>query len=383
METIKSVSKIINVIVSMNIRFVYVFLFVSILGCIEPYEFVINDDTPVLVVEGFITDVSYNQSKEYPSDGRYFQVKLSYTSDVTNVRGESVSGATVQLLSSEDERWLYKEAGNGEYMLKYSDFAAIPGVSYKLSISISGGDVFESEWLSLPIVEDQQMGEISFIETSKETYEVVANEKQVITVEGISVRVNIPENVNNQPRYYRWDVEPMWEYTVPLRPYVNKTCWIRSNTYLPNYSLKEDYVGHYANDLFFIETHGNERLFERFSLLVKQYMLGEKEYYFFSELQELANSGAFFDKPPYNLKTNISGVDNDRRVVGYFWIASEQARRWYFDIYDLSYPVYNHLLEECLKPYGPPAVGEINPCRDCLGYLNGRPSLDEPEWWIR
>ncbi|UII34377.1 DUF4249 domain-containing protein [Fulvivirga ulvae] len=367
----------------MGTRFFYALLFTIVFGCIEPYEFVIKNDAPTLVVEGFITDISYNQSKAYPSDGRYFNVKLSYTSDVTNKRGEAVTGATVQLVSNEEKGWLYNEVSGGEYVLQNEDFAARPGVKYKLLISISDGDTFESEWLGLPEVEEQEMGEISFKELSKEVYEIVAGEKKVRTVEGISLQVDIPKNEGHEPRYYKWHTEPIWEYTVPLRPYVNKTCWIRSNTYLSSYTLQEDYVGGYSNSLFFMETHGNERLFERFSLLVRQYLLSKEDYYFFSELQEQATSGAFFDKPPYNLKTNISSVESNKKVVGYFWIASEQARRWYFDIYDLSYPVNNHLLEECLKPYGPPAMGEIDPCKDCLGYPNGTPSLEKPEWWIR
>ena len=367
----------------MAVRFFYILLFTSILGCIEPYEFVIKDDTPVLVVEGFITNVSYNQSKGYPGEGRYFKVKLSNTSDVTNRRGESVTGALVQLVSSEKKTWLYDEVADGEYILMDKDFAARADVNYKLLISLSGGDSFESEWLSLPKTDEQKMGDISFKEISKEVYEVVAGENKIKTIQGINVRVDIPENESRLPRYYRWDVEPVWEYTVPLRPYINKTCWIRSNTYLANYTLQEDFVGGYANDLLFMETHGNERLFEKFSLLVKQYVLNEKDYYFFSELQELSTAGAFFDKPPYNLKTNIMSVESDTKVVGYFWVASEQAKRWYFDIYDLSYPVNNHLLEECLKPYGPPAMGDIDPCKDCLGYPNGDPSLAKPEWWIR
>ncbi|MBL6449778.1 DUF4249 family protein [Fulvivirga sp. 29W222] len=368
----------------MGFRFFYVLLFIAIIGCIEPYEFVIKDDTPVLIVDGFITDVSYEQSRAYPNDGRYFKVKLSYTSDVTNKRGEPVVGASIQLLSGDSKNsWWYHEINEGEYWLAYGDFAASPGMDYKLSISLPDGDKFESEWLRLPEVDGQEMGDVSFTELSKEVHEIVAGEKKVKTIEGINVNVGIPKNESGLPRYYKWDFEPIWEYTVPLRPYINKTCWIRSSTYLPNYTLQEDHVGGYANDLFFMETHGNERLFEKFSLLVKQYILNEKDYYFFQELQEQATAGAFFDKPPYNLKTNINSVEGDKKVVGYFWIASEQAKRWYFDITDLSYYVYNHLREECLKPYGPPAIGDIDPCKDCLGYPNGKATLEKPEWWIR
>lgn len=364
------------------IRFFYILITACIVaGCIEPYEFVIDEDDQVLVVEGFITDVSYNESLQYPSDGRYFFVGLSFSSDVTNKRGEPVSKAVVKLISDTGDTWLYSESTSGQYLLRYGDFAAAPGRDYRLSISLPGGDVYESDWLTLPSREQMEIGDISFEERTKETYKIVAGEKRVETIEGVTVLVHVPENKNKEPYYYRWDFEPAWVYTVPLRPYINKTCWIRSNTYVSNYILQEDYIGDYKKDLFFMETHGNERLFESFSLLLKQYSLDDKQFYFFKELQEQASGGAFFDKPPFNLETNLHAVESDKKVVGYFWIASEQAKRWYFNIYDLSYPVYNHLREECLKPYGPPAVGDIDSCKDCLGYPNGQPSLNEPEWW--
>ena len=83
-------------------------LFILILsGCIEPYEFRIENKAPTLVVEGFISNVSYNETLQYPSDGRFFTVKLRLTSDVINVSDEVVEHASVTLVSDAGEEWEY------------------------------------------------------------------------------------------------------------------------------------------------------------------------------------------------------------------------------------------------------------------------------------
>ncbi len=68
-------------------------LFLIIFGCVEPYSFVIHNETKTLVVEGYISDKSFNETLLYPSDGRYFTVRLSYSGDVTNGRPVMIPGA--------------------------------------------------------------------------------------------------------------------------------------------------------------------------------------------------------------------------------------------------------------------------------------------------
>ena len=41
----------------------------------EPYEFVIANNEPSLVIEAFVSDKSFKETVDYPSDGRYFAVK--------------------------------------------------------------------------------------------------------------------------------------------------------------------------------------------------------------------------------------------------------------------------------------------------------------------
>ena len=45
-----------------------------ITSCVELYEFDVNANTSTLVVEGYISDKSFIDTRTYPSDGRFFQL---------------------------------------------------------------------------------------------------------------------------------------------------------------------------------------------------------------------------------------------------------------------------------------------------------------------
>src|SRR5688500_16456272 len=126
-------------------QFRFILCFIVIAGCIEPYEFIIHDKEPALVIEAFISDKSFNESLSFPSDGRYFAVKLSATGDVINTRPEPVHGAVVEVLSSTGQTWAYEEEGSGIYKLLVKEFKALPAVQYKLRILLSDEHIYESE----------------------------------------------------------------------------------------------------------------------------------------------------------------------------------------------------------------------------------------------
>src|SRR5688572_10498478 len=148
-------------------------LFLFVFSCIEPYQFVITDDSPLLVIEGYISDKSFDETQKYPSDGRYFSVKLSTTSSVTNVRSKPVSNASVKILNDANEEWLYQESGveKGLYELYDPSFAAREGVKYKLQIS-SAEEVYESSWEEFPETAVPPIATVDFVEGESQSYVV-------------------------------------------------------------------------------------------------------------------------------------------------------------------------------------------------------------------
>lgn len=360
--------------------YVILFLFLH-QGCVEPYEFRIENSKPLLVVEGYISNISYNEYLDYPANPRHFTVKLRLTSDVVNVRDEVVSGALVKVINDLDEEWIYQESVStpGTYFLDDKDFEAIIGRSYKLNICLGNGEAYESSWEKIEPIADTQMGSISFEEVEKEEFVVEANENVVATIQGIDVFVDLPKNETSGSVYYKWDFEPTWIYIAPLARiwHPEKICWATNKNYLRDYALQIDNSGGYKKKLFFVPSVRNERLFEKFSVLVRQYRMSEDFYYFWEEMQKQMQRKGLFDSPPYNLKSNISPLAGDEKVSGYFSVVEEKVQRWYFSTKDLSYFVRNTMKADCEAFGRDPAPA----CFSCLDYHNGSATTTKPVWW--
>lgn len=359
------------------------FILLVILGCVEPYEFVVDADLQSLVVEAFISDKSYADTKSYPSDGRYFSVTLSYTGDVINTRPTMISGASVSLISDLGEHWSYTESAEnaGVYYLFNDAFKAIKGVKYKLKVLPPNDTEYESDWAEMPHVETPSMGEIDFAETEIQRYEIESNEAVLNTVKGVTTNITLPSNNSGEKIFYRWEFTPLWIYIAPLVSVTNPgyRCWATDRNYISDYVLQSDNVGGFKKDLFFLETIRNERLFVDMSVLVQQYAVSEDYYSFWNEMQQQVQVGALFDVPPYNLRSNIQRTDGSKVASGYFGVVQEQAKRWYFNLKDLSYNVQNTLKADCLIVYGP--GGPAEECLDCRFYSFGTTTTTKPLWW--
>jgi len=356
-------------------------LVVCTAGCVEPYEFVIENNESSLVIEAFVSDKSFRETVDYPSDGRYFAVKLSTTSDVTNVRSLPVKAAQVQLITDRDDVWQYTESRDapGYYFLLNDEFKGEVGVAYKLSVKLQDESAYESDWESMPTVTSPDMGQISFREVETQRYVVESNAEVLKTIKGIWTDIEVPENTTTEPLYYKWSFTPHWIYVAPLASSISAghTCWATNPLLIQNYTLLSDRTGKYNKDLFFLESARNPKVYVKYSSLIVQHIMTEDFYFFWKEMQEQNEGGAIFDKPPFNLPTNFHSLIGDRQVFGYFGVVQEQAKRWYFSIKDLSYHVEDTALKDCTVPFQ-----EIAPeCRDCSLYSFGIATRVKPGWW--
>ncbi len=247
-------------------------LFLFVAGCVEPCDFAIKNNEPTLVVEAYLSDKSFTETVNYPSDGRYFTVKLTTTTDVTNVRPLPVRGAHVQLLNDDSEAWAYGESSvqPGSYYLVDDDFKAKFGVNYKLSIKLPDESAYESDWETLPTASVPAMGQISFREENIQEYIVESNEEVLVSVKGMWTEVAIPENTTGEPLYYRWTYKPHWIFIAPLASVIDPghTCWATNPLSVQNYALQTDRTGNYDKELFFMETVRNAKIFVRYSSLI-------------------------------------------------------------------------------------------------------------------
>lgn len=227
--------------------FKFLGVFLIVFSCIEPYTFVVLDNTPALVVEGYISDKSFDDTRAYPSDGRFFTIRLTSTTDVTNVSPEPVTDANVILLSDADEEWVYQHSGNqpGVYILNDSAFKAVPGVQYRIRI-ITEDEDYESSWQSMPDVQVPPIGTVAFRETESQKYLVEAGKNVLRTVKEVESYIAVKPNTTARSIYYHWRFTPMWVYIAPLSPSASRpghTCWATSKDYLKTFALQVDIAG--------------------------------------------------------------------------------------------------------------------------------------------
>ena len=352
------------------------------MGCVEIYEFNIKNDKPSLVIEGQISNVSFNECHEFPAEGRYFTVRLSKTSNVDNVRDKKVNNASVYLTDDRGNIWEYIASVRypGIYTLLEEDFKAEPGVSYQLQV-ISDEGFYSSDWEQLPEVEPGPMGDIDFEETVKQAYVYKNMERVLIDIRGVNVSVGLPEVLSSDPVFYRWTFAATWVFRATLVSQLEDDyqCWITDPYYLSNYVMHKDNVGGYRNDLFFLKVDGNDRIFDRISILINQYAMQEGYYNYWKEILEQDERTGLFDPPPYNLQSNLHAENPDLEVFGYFGVVNEQAKRWNFSRTDLSYLVPNTWKEFCQNPNILPAAKAQ--CYSCFNYGTGIPTIAKPFWW--
>lgn len=363
---------------------VVVFLILLLgMGCVELYEFKIKNDHPSLVIEGEISNVSYNECRQFPAEGRYFTVKLSWTSNVTNVRDEKVRNAGVFLVDDRGNIWDYNssEINPGVYTLFDEDFHAESDVSYQLKVILSDGESYSSDWEQMPELEPGPMGDIGFEEVVIQKYIYRNMERVLSNMRGIDIGVNLPDVPAPGPVFYRWTFSATWVFRATLASSTapDYRCWITNPYYLSNYTLLRDNVGGYWNKLFFLEVDGNDRIFDQISILINQYAMQEGYYNYWKEIQEQDDRTGLFDPPPYNLQSNLHAENPDFQVFGYFGVVNEQARRWNFSRTDLSYPVPNTWREFCMNPNILPASKPQ--CYSCFNYGLGIPTNVKPFWW--
>lgn len=354
-------------------------------GCVEKFDFNISRENAGLVIESYISNMSYDESIAIPSNGEHFRVKLSQISDVDNVRDVKIDDAKVFLLDSDGNEWQYTASNvtSGEYVLFENNFKAEPGLTYQLNVVLNEGQHFESDWEALPQVENEEMGDFIVVEKAKEEYVYEAGEPVVKDVLGVNVSIEVPEKSNQESYNYRWSFDPLWIYEATLADVVRSDeviCWVRNQWYQRDFVLQQIREGNVNKELFFLQTKGNERVFRHFSTLVNQDILSDDYYNFWKELDAQKDKGGLFDQPPFGLTTNFKATNSDWTVNGYFGVVSRKSRRWTFDPSELSYLLSDVSYDNCLLLANEPGP-KTDQCYFCTQYNSGTATTTAPDWW--
>ncbi len=351
-------------------------------SCIEPIEFDTSSEPARLVVEGFISDVPANNRVVFQPESRFFKVKLSLSSPVSNLRDQTINDAFVSIVDDTGDSFDYTPMGEGEYELVNDEFSALQGRSYHLRVVLPDGRTFES--VPEMLHPSQAGGLVKYRVDNRFVISDLNNTTEEL--KGITVSTGVPVNVNNEPYYYYWEITPSWVFKAALLPdnHPFKTCWVTNKYFFKDIVLQKDRNGQggYDKDLFFVEVPNNPRIQFDFTVLIKQFSLTKRAFEFREDLRKQNESvGSIFDPPPFSIRGNLFNVnDPDDRVLGYFSVVGESSQRWFTNHDELPYRFDDSM--PCNPPPGVPNIPTPD-CLNCFEYGGGSSFItnEEPNWW--
>jgi dimeric dUTPase (all-alpha-NTP-PPase superfamily) len=101
------------------------FIISLLASCVEPFDIKTNNSPPLIVVYGHLTNEFAYHEIQISASSPYFDTKLN----------QSISGADVQIISSENEVFYFKETIPGRYFT-IDKVAGSPGATYSLNVEV-------------------------------------------------------------------------------------------------------------------------------------------------------------------------------------------------------------------------------------------------------
>ena len=301
-------------------------------ACIDPYEPKTEMFESVLIVDATITDELKTQKITISETYR-----LEERRDTVNF----VNNARVSVNASSGETFNFLAAGNGEYRSE-TPFQAIMGESYRLEVT-ADNEIYES---TLEQISGSSQLDSLYVE-SNTGYNGLP---------GAAILVN---NKSDTRSYYRYTYEETYKI---VSPYVRdkdlaviyydegydfelvpttKEEEICYNTLESREIVVANTEGvannNYSGLLIKFLNFRDSKIFHRYSILVKQLNISSEAFNYFETSNELAgNDNVFSQKQPGFLQGNLSSVENEnRKIVGYFSVASVDSKRIFFNYTDV------------------------------------------------
>jgi hypothetical protein len=302
-------------------RWNYIAVLLVVAGCRKPYNPpAITLNTGYLVVEGAINP-----------GGDSTIITLSRTVNLSGtVTANPVSGATVSVVSDQNNAYPLIETGTGAY--------TSPGLNldnahqYRLSIKTSDGKQYQSDLGPVLITPPIDSIGFNIISSAAKT--------------GIQVYVNT-HDATNRIKYFRWGFNEEWLFyarypsnyisngtaIVPRRSDQNVShCYTGDESSDINLAssakLSQDTI--YQNPLVFIPST-SEKIEDKYTILVSQYAITPEAFDFYTNLKKNTEQlGSIFDAQPSSEPGNIHCISNPAEpVIGYVGVSTVSKKRVY------------------------------------------------------
>lgn len=300
----------------------------SLSGCIERY-YPGDEEVKVgsLVVAAHLTDLPEIQS-----------IALSRSTTLEFPTVDPVTECYVEVEREDGAYIEFPETEKGIYAVNPDPDFLIHGSAYRLHIVTPAAKRYESAF--------EILHPASAIDSVYYVREDQATEDPGVVDEGIRFRIDF-EIEKETSRYLRWQLIETFEFHNPdyedTRVYdvdrqmkeipdsvARRVCWVTLEVpeifTLDLGGLEGDRYN--AKPLNFVSSEP-QRLHHRYSLLVRQFSLGENAFWYWDELgKNLQSKGGLFDTQPSITPSNICNVEDEEEVViGYFSISGVSEKR--------------------------------------------------------
>jgi hypothetical protein len=299
-------------------------------ACVEPY----NPDedelrTGILVINAHLTDGAGEQV-----------IEISRSVGLTYSFFDPVSGSLAEVIREDGELRVFSESQPGYYRADLDAAFLQTGSSYMLHVVTPDWNEYESDFDKLRPVPD--------IDSLYYELETNSFSSESDSIGGIRFYCDFTYD-NEDYEYIRWDLTETYEFhnrddlvyyfldmdhwmkPVPDTS-IYTVCYITNELFqIHSMSLRSLDFGNYIKKPFsFVPNDMREqKLHHKYSLLVKQYSLGQEAFYYWNELKKnTGEQGSLFDRQPAMLKSNIRNVnDETERVLGFFSMAGVVEKR--------------------------------------------------------
>jgi len=318
-----------------------IFAFLILATCVDPYYPALKSNSPMLVVDGLITDSKSN-----------YTVKISTSFQNQNSYLPVIEYATVYISDDTGNKNYLNYTGNGVYMSDSSLFRGMTGRTYVLHIKTPDGKEYASDSCLMQAAADIDR---IYYEKDEEPYNNGTESQE-------GLRIYVDSKTGGQSHYYRWGFEETWKFRVPypkrynyiipmsIQPVarVHEYCWrtVKSEgTTVHSVNGGQD-ARVERQPVLFIASAKSDRLMIEYSVLVNQYSISEKEFEFWSNLKTVDESGGdIFGSQPYSVISNIHNInDPNEKVLGYFQVSAVKQKRIYIPfsvVIDQNLPFYH------------------------------------------
>lgn len=319
-------------------RILLLAMFFLCFDCIEEIELKTQDFESVLVVEATITN-----------EFKFQEIKISRTHLLEANEQIPENNANVTVIDNQGNTYNFTQNTEGTYISDI-EFEASPNAIYTLLITTNDGMQYSSSETNLT-----PNAEISNL------YAELTNDTN-----GQKVTVFIDSNgIINDAKYFRYEYEETYKVKAPL--HTNEDLIIYNLGFEENGGISYEinivpreqeericFSTHKSLEIIQSETSELEEnivsrlpirrididdsiLMNRYSILVKQYTQSLESYTFYKIISQLGDlESTLSENQPGFVSGNILGTNNDKKVIGYFDVASFASSRIYFNFSDFN-----------------------------------------------